>query len=233
MQMRRCHSWAIASPRLPAVSVLPSPRPGLVISTTLTGDIGSAWRIRVRSARYCSAAVASVDAAVIRRGIEVRAGDHPRRRERLWTPAAAARRERVRRASADRGHRGADASTAAAMREREGPRRVAGAVARRRYAPGGPRLRVRPCRECSECGSSCCSSFAPRPAECASLRRGPAAGTRSRRSRTSCTDRSRYSRAERRTARRGRCRPRRAISITRQRHRLDRLDRAALPGRAR
>ncbi len=67
MQMRRCHSWAIASPRLPAVSVLPSPRPGLVISTTLTGDIGSACRIRVRSARYCSATAPSVDDAVIRR----------------------------------------------------------------------------------------------------------------------------------------------------------------------
>src|SRR4051812_42613891 len=67
MQIRRCHSWAIASPRLPTVSVLPSPRPGLVIITTFTGATGSAYRIRVRSARYCSATALSVDKAVISR----------------------------------------------------------------------------------------------------------------------------------------------------------------------
>jgi hypothetical protein len=53
-----------------------SARPGLVISTTLTGDMGSAWRIRAAGQR--STTVASVDAAVISRASRLRAGLQPR-----------------------------------------------------------------------------------------------------------------------------------------------------------
>ena len=68
MQTRRWNSCAIAIPRLATVRLLPSRGAALVTSSTLTGLPASPWRMRVRSARYCSATVLVGDDAATRRG---------------------------------------------------------------------------------------------------------------------------------------------------------------------